>query len=224
LQMARSRLVAALTLSSAVIGGCAAAFVPETSDPWKKYTYACALLGVNRPIPAERLLRESMTLFEKTDEYVRLAVVQLQYAQLIESPTFLNSQTLARRVADMGGVGAVANAARELDLNAKSNLLKALSTPATQRSPVDRTQALLVLIEAHARLGEVREACVAVERTAESYKQAEGIKYQYLMYPPGTVPEHLSQRRHSLSMRSKMRRLSWLPWRINDTARTTGRS
>jgi len=186
--MATSRLIAALIVSSAAIGGCAAAFVPETSDPWKKYTYACALLGVNRPIPAERLLRESMTLFEHTDEHVRLAVVQLQYARLIESPTFLNHQVFARRVADMGGAGAVVNAARALDLNAKSNLLKALSTPASQSSPVDRTQALLVLIEAYVRLGEVHEACLAVEHAAESYTGAEGIKYQFLMYPPGTVP------------------------------------
>jgi hypothetical protein len=98
----------------------------------------------------------------------------------------------------MGGVTAIATTAHELNVAAKSNLLRALSAPATQTSPVDRTQALLVLIEAHARLGETREACVAVERAGESYKQAEGIKYQYMTYPPGTVPEHLSERRHSL--------------------------
>jgi len=197
LRRAKSQL-ASLVLAGAVLGGCAAAFVPATSDPWKKYTYTCALLGVNRLIPAERLLRESMSSLEKTDEHVRLAVVQLQYAQLIESPAFLNNRTLAQRVADMGGISGVANTAHELNVNAKSSLLEALSSPATQNSPVDRTQALLVLIEGHARLGEVREACGAVERAAESYRQAEGIDYQYLMYPAGTVREHLSERRQSL--------------------------
>lgn len=196
--IAKMRSLAPAFVCAALLGGCAAALVPETSDPWKTFTNACALLDAGRPLPAYRMLRESMAAFERSDEPLRLAAVQLQYAHLLGSIGFLYSKGFKRHRDEMGGREAVRAKVRALNVDAKSNLVKALALPSTQASAVERTQAYLMLIEAHERLEEYREACSAVERAAESYRQAQGVDHRYMMYPPGNVPEHLRLRREAL--------------------------
>lgn len=49
--------------------GCAAMFVPATSDPSKKLDYAFELIQYqDRPLPAERLIRESIEICEKNND------------------------------------------------------------------------------------------------------------------------------------------------------------
>lgn len=119
-------------------------------------------------------------------------MVQMQYAVLIESPGFVVSPAFARKREELGGRDALPQRARELNEKASANLTRTVSMAP---SPADRTQALLLLIDAHARLGEVPEACATIERAAESYRQAEGIRYQYAIYRATSVPEHLDGRR-----------------------------
>ena len=189
------RLLSAL-MSVAILAGCAAALVPETSDPWKKYSQAMELFAVQRPIPAERLLRESIDGLTQTDQYGRLALVQLEYSRFIGSPTFQQSPVFTQRLSELGGPNGIAKTIQGLNAQAETNLRKALSTSPTVDSPPERTQVLLLLIEAQARQGKNREACESVSQAIESYEHARGIKYQYKTHPPhGTVSEHLAQRK-----------------------------
>lgn len=192
------RLLSAL-ISVAILAGCAAALVPETSDPWKKYSQAMELFSVQRPIPAERLLRESINGLTRTDQYGRLAIVQLEYSEFIASPTFQESPVFAQRLSELGGPNGIAKTIQGLNAQAETNLRKALITSPIVDSPPERTQVLLLLIEAQARQGKNREACESVSQAIESYGHARDIKYQYKIHPPhGTVSEHLAQRKVQL--------------------------
>lgn len=184
----------------ALLAGCSAALVPETSDPWKKYWQAAALFKEGRPIPAERLLRESMDGLAATDQFVRLAVVQLEYGQFIASPTFQQSRIFSSRITELGGLDGLPARSDEFSAKAESNLLKGLSSPEVTSSPAEKTQVLLLLVEAQARLKKQSDACKTVELAFESYKAAKGINYEYRIHPPkGTVTEHLKQRQVQLN-------------------------
>ncbi|MCV2360393.1 hypothetical protein LNV08_15560 [Paucibacter sp. TC2R-5] len=184
----------------AVLAGCSAALVPETSDPWKKYWQAVELFKDGRPVPAERLLRESMEGLASTDQFVHLAVVQLEYGEFIASPTFQQSRIFSSRVAELGGSEGLPARINEFNAKAESNLQKGLSSQAVAASPAERTQVLLLLLEAQARLKKNNEACGTVNQAAESYKAARGMSYEYRIHAPkGTVTEHLKQRNVLLS-------------------------
>src|SRR4051794_33928601 len=93
-----ARWIAALLLTA-----CSAAGVPATDDPWKQYLHGCALLDSGRVFPAERLLSGSLAYYERTHEPLQLAMVQMSYATLIESPGFVvNPQFHEKRMA-LGG-------------------------------------------------------------------------------------------------------------------------
>ncbi|HET9652532.1 MAG TPA: hypothetical protein VFP36_10090 [Usitatibacter sp.] len=179
-----------------LLAGCAAVGVPDTTDPWQKFQNACGLMSVGRMLPAEPMLRESLAYYEHGQDPLRLAMVQMQYAVLIESPAFVVSPAFARRREEMGGREALPQRARELNEKARANLAGTPSMAAA--SPADRTQALILLVEAHARSGDVAEACAALERAAESYEHVRGVHYTWAVYGHASVPEHLADRRGRL--------------------------
>jgi hypothetical protein len=56
------------------IGGCEAMFVPLTDDPAKKLGMAIDLIDhQNRPLPAQRLIEESIGIYKSNDDQVGLA-------------------------------------------------------------------------------------------------------------------------------------------------------
>ena len=185
----------AVIACAVLAAACSAAFVPATDDPWKKYLQACALMSVGRVLPAEPLMSQSLAYYEKSDEPLRLAMVEMQYALLIVSPGLGHSHQFAQRREAMGGQEALPQKARELNQRAKSNLERVIAAPA---SAAERTQALLVMVEVETNLGERSEACATIERAAESYKDAQGIPYSYAIYRSASVPEHLAERRRKL--------------------------
>jgi tetratricopeptide (TPR) repeat protein len=178
-----------------LLSGCMAVGVPATSDPWKQFEYACALMHSGRVIAAAPYLREALEHYRKGDEYLKLAVVEMEYAVFVESPAFTIQSSFARERAALGGRAGIPARARELNLAAKANLEKVLALPPERASPADRTQALIFLAEAHAQLGEFREACATLERAAQGYRLAEGIAYRYSLYGRTSVPEYLEDRR-----------------------------
>ncbi|HET9578816.1 MAG TPA: hypothetical protein VFP44_13365 [Usitatibacter sp.] len=193
--MKRQAAFARMAVFALLLGGCAGVGVPATDDPWKQYLYGCALLEAGRTSRAEEMLRPALRHYERSDEYLRLAMVEMEWAKLIESPGFVIDGFFARQRAEMGGREALPQRAREFNARAKANLLKALAAPPAQASPAERTQVLLFLIDAHARLGEKTEACATIERAADAYRQAGGIPYPYAIYRAASVPEHLESRR-----------------------------
>jgi hypothetical protein len=186
------------TAAAWLLSGCMAVGVPATSDPWKKFTYACALVHAGRVGIAEPAMRESLAYYEKTGEPLKLAVVQMENAVMLESPAFTIQRSFARERAEMGGRAVIPVRARELNTRARANLEKVLAMPPGEASAADRTQALIFLVDAQARLGEYREACATIERAAQSYRLAEPLAYHYDLYGHKSVAEHLQDRRDML--------------------------
>lgn len=59
---------------------CDAVGVPATNDPSEKLNYARLLLRDGRPLPAERLIGESIEMYESRGEHSGLATAQYAYA------------------------------------------------------------------------------------------------------------------------------------------------
>ncbi len=63
-----------IILLAILVAGCAAMGVPYTTDPKKKLSYAVMLYDEQqRPLPAERLIRESIDIFKSENNEKGLA-------------------------------------------------------------------------------------------------------------------------------------------------------
>ena len=68
------------------LAGCAAMGVPETSDPDKKVGHAYMLFDQQqRPLPAERLIREAITLYQEKNNALGLAEAYRAYGFFFRS-------------------------------------------------------------------------------------------------------------------------------------------
>lgn len=68
------------------LAGCAAAFVPATSDPQEKLNWAGGLVHIaSRPLPAERLIREAISIYKQQNDEVGLAGAYTVYASYFAS-------------------------------------------------------------------------------------------------------------------------------------------
>lgn len=80
-----------LCLLFGLLSGCAAYGVPATSDPWQKLKYAVDLFDHRgRPLPAERLIREAVTIFHERNDEMSLAHAYRTYG------FFFRSQSIDR--------------------------------------------------------------------------------------------------------------------------------
>lgn len=64
---------------------CSAALVPATNDPAKKLSHAKNLLNNDRPLPAERLIGESMEIYRARNDGYGLAIAHYDYATFLSS-------------------------------------------------------------------------------------------------------------------------------------------
>lgn len=68
--------------------GCAAMLVPETNDPQKKIQDAYMLFDQQqRPLPAERLIRESLEIYKRENNELGLAEAYRSYGFFFRSPS-----------------------------------------------------------------------------------------------------------------------------------------
>jgi tetratricopeptide (TPR) repeat protein len=73
---------------AAFLYGCAASMVPETSDPAKKLGWARVLIEEqNRPLPAERLIREAIEIYRASSDQDGLAEGYRRYGLFFASPS-----------------------------------------------------------------------------------------------------------------------------------------
>ena len=184
--------------SALLLTACSAVGVPATDDPWKQYLYGCALLDSGRVFPAERLLSESLAYYQRTAEPLQLAMVQMSYATLIESPTFVVDRQFHEKRMALGGREALPARSRAMVATARENLQRALDAPPARASPAERTQVLVMLAEAESRLGDRAAACRALEQAHASHVQAAGVDYPYATYRYRSVPELLEARARAL--------------------------
>lgn len=76
----------ALVMIVSILTGCAAMGVPATSDPGEKLGWAYNLYEKqDRPLPAERLIREAQDLYQNKNDELGLAEVYRQYAFFLMS-------------------------------------------------------------------------------------------------------------------------------------------
>jgi tetratricopeptide (TPR) repeat protein len=67
------RLVLLSTLLLIILAGCAAFGVPATNDPKEKLSWAYTLMKNGRPLPAERLIKESIDIYSRENNVPMLA-------------------------------------------------------------------------------------------------------------------------------------------------------
>ena len=76
----------ALLFSLLAFTGCAAIGVPATSDPAGKLRDATALFDrQDRPLPAERLIREALEIYQKNDDQLGVAEAYRTYGFFFRS-------------------------------------------------------------------------------------------------------------------------------------------
>lgn len=80
-----------------VMLGCAAAGVPKTNNPAEKISYAYQLKNANRPVPAQTLLNEALTIYEKNNDVQGLANTYLAFGNLYKSPSYQNMAVVFKR-------------------------------------------------------------------------------------------------------------------------------
>lgn len=71
-----------------VLSACSAAGVMESGDPAVKLEQAQGLLKSQRAIPAERLVKEAIGIYEKQGDKVGLAKAYMVYGLMITSDTY----------------------------------------------------------------------------------------------------------------------------------------
>ena len=77
-------ILSALSLIGII--SCSAMLVPETSDPYKKLNQVTFLMDSGRPIPSERLIWESITIFSNNGDKKGLAKAYDEYGFFLRSP------------------------------------------------------------------------------------------------------------------------------------------
>ena len=74
-----------------VLAGCSAIGVPATSDPREKLQQAIGLLRIDRPLPADTLIREAIDIYQQRGDQDGLAEAYRQYALFLLSPAVTHS-------------------------------------------------------------------------------------------------------------------------------------
>ena len=80
------------------LGGCAAFGVVESSDPLVKLNDAEDLfMRQDRPLPAERLIREAIAIYQERDDALGLGHAHREYGDLLRSPAVAKWEKVYRR-------------------------------------------------------------------------------------------------------------------------------
>jgi hypothetical protein len=70
------------------LAGCSAALVPMASNPAVKLSQSEELLSLNRALPAERLIREAIAIYQERNDLSGLANANAAYGLMLDSPAY----------------------------------------------------------------------------------------------------------------------------------------
>src|SRR4051794_34709357 len=88
----------ALLLAALLLGGCSGFGIVATSDALAKLNDAEDLfMRQQRPLPAERLIREAMAIYQERDDQHGLGNANREYGDLLRSAAILKWETVYRR-------------------------------------------------------------------------------------------------------------------------------
>jgi hypothetical protein len=169
--MHSSNIKALLVLLCVALGGCAAAFVPYTPDPYKKLSNARELLREDRPYPAERLMREAIDGFLERKDYRGLGTAQMEYSKFLTSAWFRDWPHFQDRYKALGGESGVAQEARSFSESAVSSFDKALNS----LDPLDSwglSNVHMLVAMARVQLQENSAACSEYSKSLEYHLKA----------------------------------------------------
>jgi len=95
--MRYARLLVAL-LGALLLSGCAGFGIVATSDPLTKLNDAADLFErQDRPLPAERLIREAIAIYQEDNDLHGLGNAYREYGDLLRSPAVAKWETVYRR-------------------------------------------------------------------------------------------------------------------------------
>lgn len=77
--------------------GCTAAGVPTTDNPKEKIAYAQQLKDMGRPIPAQKLLLESLSIYEKNNDFNGLGSTYLALGNLYKSNSYQSNAEIFKK-------------------------------------------------------------------------------------------------------------------------------
>lgn len=92
-----SRFYLVIFLKLTFLVGCTAAGVPATNDPKEKIAYAQQLKELGRPIPAQKLLLESLSIYESNKDFGGLGSAYLALGNLYKSNTYQSNAEIFKK-------------------------------------------------------------------------------------------------------------------------------
>ena len=112
----------AVVLVALLLFGCSAAGVMSTNDPKRKLSNAMQLLNNNRPIPAQRLILQTMTHYQKSNDEVGIAHAHKAYGQFYMSKAYHANKEYFQKYNEYDGTyeKAVISYKKSLDLFTKN--------------------------------------------------------------------------------------------------------
>ena len=158
-----------------LVSSCAAMGVIATSDPHTKLNDAEELfISQNRPLPAERLIREAMAIYQERDDPHGLGNANREYGDLLKSPAVAKWEMVYRR-------DGFQDKSIEFDNRfAKASEFYRRAITYYQRAEQQHrdngafdalTNVYYNMATSHNKLGERDQACVYYDRTLEAYNE-----------------------------------------------------
>ena len=158
-----------LCILSIFLSSCSAALVMESNDPSTKVNQARELLSVNRPIPAERILREVFEIKPTgARDWTARGEASVLYATLIVSEAF-TAPVFSKRYKELGGKKGIPEKYKEYLKSAEASYMEA-DKLLPKNSEFDQSNLWWRLAGVYLRLGEKSSGCDALDKSLEFYK------------------------------------------------------
>ncbi len=151
-----------------LLQGCAAMLVPETNDPREKLGWATELFNnQERPLPAERLIREAIEICKASNDDSCLGKANVTYGFFFRSNSIKKWEKFYR---ENGFMDKEANIDSRLEIS-KQYFEKGIEYYLKTEEYDALTNAYLNLGFAYYFLGANKEECGPYEKSLESYKK-----------------------------------------------------
>lgn len=192
----------------AALSGCAGFGIVATSDPSTKLDDAADLsMRQGRPLPAERLIREAMAIYEERGDAHGMGNASRQYGDLLRSPAVIRWEMVYRRDGFLDRSITFDNRfekANEFYRKAINYYQRAEQEHRRTEKYDALTNVYLNMAWAHLNLDERDRACTYYDKTVEAYdenvRRNPGAR-PYIPPGSGLLPEFIASAKRSADCR-----------------------